>query len=177
MSKAIELEIAALYRMTTSELAERFEELHGHPTHTRHRDYLIRKVAWRMQANAEGDLSERLHRIRTRAAELANDAEVRVMAPKTLICPPQPAAPASVTRALAAFLDECCVVEEYARVGKNELYAVYEAWCRDSGEFAVSKKKLGQQLIERGFAEGRSRTGRYWIGIGVIDEGASYGQG
>lgn len=65
----------------------------------------------------------------------------------------------------------------YARVGKNELYAVYEAWCRDSGEFPVSKKKLGQQLIERGFAEGRSRTGRYWIGIGVIDEGASYGQG
>lgn len=100
MSKAIELEIAALYRMTTSELAERFEELHGHPTHTRHRDYLIRKVAWRMQANAEGDLSERLRRIRTRAAELANDAEVRVMAPKTLICPPQPVAPASVTRAL-----------------------------------------------------------------------------
>lgn len=95
-----------------------------------------------------------------------------------------PAAVAEATNAyrqesdrLAAFLDECCVVEEYARVGKNELYAVYEAWCRDSGEFPVSKKKLGQQLIERGFAEGRSRTGRYWIGIGVIDEGASYGQG
>ena len=39
--------------------------------------YLIRRIAWRLQANAEGDLSERG---RARAAELALDSEVRVSA-------------------------------------------------------------------------------------------------
>ena len=72
--------------MSTNELAEKYHDLHGQPVRTRHRQYLIRKLAWRIQANAMGDLSDRA---RKRAAELANDADVRVMAPKSLICPPQ----------------------------------------------------------------------------------------
>ncbi len=91
----IAAEIDALHRMTTGELAERYEALHGRPARTRHRAYLIRKIAWRIQANAEGDLTERARR---RAAELAVDAEVRVMAPRTLICPPQPGSGATVSR-------------------------------------------------------------------------------
>ncbi len=86
MTNAITSEIDALQRMTTNELLERYAELHGQPSRTRHRTYLIRKIASRIQANAEGDLSERA---RKRAAELADDAEIRVMAPKTLVCPPQ----------------------------------------------------------------------------------------
>jgi len=90
-------EIDALQHMTTSELAERYEELYGQPVRTRHRAYLIRKAAWRMQANAEGDLTERA---RKRAAELADDADVRVMAPKTTIEPPRDDVGASVKREL-----------------------------------------------------------------------------
>jgi hypothetical protein len=98
MPKTIESEIDALHRKTTSELVERYAELHGHDSRTRHRAYLIRKIAWRMQALAEGDLSERA---RKRAAELADDADVRVMAPKTIICPPQGAGTeTTVTRSL-----------------------------------------------------------------------------
>ena len=98
MHKTIESEIDALHRMTTSELVARYTELHGHDSRTRHRAYLIRKIAWRVQALVEGDLSERA---RKRAAELANDAEVRVMAPKTMICPPQGlGAETTVTRPL-----------------------------------------------------------------------------
>jgi hypothetical protein len=98
MLKTIESEIDALHRMTTSELVARYAELHGHDSRTRHRAYLIRKIAWRMQALAEGDLSERA---RKRAAELADDAEVRVMAPKTMICPPQgPGTETTITRPL-----------------------------------------------------------------------------
>lgn len=82
----VEAEIAELQEMTTGQLAEKYEQLHGQPTRTRHRQYLIRKNAWRIQANAFGGLSERAKR---RAAELANDADIRVMAPKTLVCPPQ----------------------------------------------------------------------------------------
>lgn len=91
----IATELSALDRMTTGDLAERYRELHDQPCRTRHRAYLIRKIAWRIQAKAEGDLSERAHQ---RAAELADDADVRVMAPKTMICPPQVGATATITR-------------------------------------------------------------------------------
>lgn len=84
MAKSLVDQIDALQGMTTTELVARFQELHGYPCRTRHRQYLIRKNAWRIQANAEGDLSERARR---RAAELADDAEVRVMAPRTVVCP------------------------------------------------------------------------------------------
>jgi len=73
-------ELAALEEMSTSELVERYAELFGEPTRTRHKAYLIRKIAWRIQALAEGDLSERARR---RAEELANDADVRVTPPKS----------------------------------------------------------------------------------------------
>jgi len=75
----IKAELAALGKMSTGELVERYAALIGQPVRTRHRAYLIRKIAWRLQANAEGDLSERARR---RAAELANDADVRLMPPK-----------------------------------------------------------------------------------------------
>jgi hypothetical protein len=94
MMDDIATEIAALDQMSTGDLTERYAELHGQPCRTRHRAYLIRKIAWRLQANAEGGLSERA---RQRAAELADDAEVRVMAPKTMICPPQNGEVATVT--------------------------------------------------------------------------------
>ena len=72
---------------------------------------------------------------------------------------------------LALFLDECCVVEPSARVGKGELYAAYEDWCRHSGERPMSKKKLGLQLIERGFSDERDMRRRSWIGLGLLEGG------
>lgn len=89
-----------------------------------------------------------------------------------------PGAVASATAAyrsesdrLAAFLDECCVVEMWARVGKSDLYAAYHAWSQNSGEYPVSKRKLGQQLMERGFNEERTKRQRDWIGLGLLDGG------
>jgi hypothetical protein len=77
----IDKELAALRQMTAGQLGERYREVFGEPTHSRHRSYLIRKIAWRLQTRAEGDLSERA---RKRAAELAKGAELRVMPPKEL---------------------------------------------------------------------------------------------
>jgi len=75
----IKEELARLERMTTGELAGRYVEVCGEPIRTRNRAYLTRKIAWRLQAMAEGDLSER---VRRRAAELAKDEDVRLMPPK-----------------------------------------------------------------------------------------------
>ncbi|MEX2670904.1 MAG: primase-like DNA-binding domain-containing protein [Phycisphaeraceae bacterium] len=77
---------------------------------------------------------------------------------------------------LAAFLDACCIVQEHARVGKTELYANYERWCRESGRPAASKKKLGQQLMERGFQDGRTERQRYWIGLKLAGSDENDGQ-
>ena len=79
MATDIDDELAALPAMTTTELCRRYEELFGQPVRTRHKTYLVRKIAWRIQALAEGDLSERARR---RAEDLANDADVRLMPPR-----------------------------------------------------------------------------------------------
>lgn len=68
---------------------------------------------------------------------------------------------------LGDFLDECCVVQADTACSKSELYSAYERWCRESGEYTVSKKKLGQRLAERGLTEGRNAAGRYWQGLGL----------
>ena len=41
---------------------------------------MVKRIAWRLQARAEGDLSERA---RLRAAQLANDADLRLSPPRT----------------------------------------------------------------------------------------------
>ena len=79
-------EIAGLDQLGTSELCERYAELFGQPVRTRHRQSLVRKIAWRPQALAEGDVSERAS---SRAAELANDADVRLMPPRAPAIFPQ----------------------------------------------------------------------------------------
>ena len=79
MSLSIKKELAALEQMTVGQLQERYAEVFGETARSRHRQYLIRRIAWRLQANAEGGLSERAQR---RAEELANIADVRVTPPK-----------------------------------------------------------------------------------------------
>jgi len=79
MQLDVEREVAALQHMPTGQLCERFAELFGEQTRSRHRTYLIRKIAWKLQTGAEGDLSERARR---RAEELARSTELRVMPPK-----------------------------------------------------------------------------------------------
>jgi len=75
----IKKEVAALQRMTPAQLRERYHEVHGEPSHSGNRAWLIRRIAWRMQARAEGDLSERAKR---RAADLADDADLRLNPPR-----------------------------------------------------------------------------------------------
>jgi hypothetical protein len=73
-------EVAALGRMTVKELRERYAEVFGEATNANNKGWLVKRVAWRLQALAEGDLSERA---RQRAVELANDADLRLSPPKT----------------------------------------------------------------------------------------------
>jgi hypothetical protein len=78
-------EIAALQRMTMSELKARYAEAFGEATNANNRAWLVKRLAWRIQALAEGDLSQRA---RQRAAELANDADLRMNPPRDLAVVP-----------------------------------------------------------------------------------------
>lgn len=79
MKMNVTRELAALEEMTVGQLQQRHVEVFGELPRSRHKAYLIRRIAWRLQADAEGGLSERA---RERAAELANIADVRVTPPR-----------------------------------------------------------------------------------------------
>ncbi len=87
MALNIGKEVSAMQRMTITQLRERYEEVFGEACRSNHKQWLVRRIAWRLQANEEGDLSERARR---RAAELANDADLRMKAPPQKKQPPAP---------------------------------------------------------------------------------------
>lgn len=79
MKKNVAADVARLEKMSVNQLAKRFQEVFGDECRSRHKRYLIRRIAWRLQANAEGGLTDRA---RQRAEELAHDAEIRVTPPR-----------------------------------------------------------------------------------------------
>ena len=80
MSLNMGKEVAALQRSSVKELRARYAEVFGDETRTGNKVWLVKRIAWRLQAIAEGGLSERA---RQRAAELANDGDIRMTPPKT----------------------------------------------------------------------------------------------
>jgi hypothetical protein len=82
-------ELAALTHMGVGELRGKYAELFGEPTRTGNKTWLVRRIAWWLQALAQGDLSERARR---RAEELARDADLRLTAPHGVLRVP-PAIP------------------------------------------------------------------------------------
>jgi hypothetical protein len=79
MGMNVEKEVAALKAMTVPELQARYAEVFGEERQSHHKALLWKRIIWRMQANEEGGLSDRARR---RAEELANDADLRIYAPK-----------------------------------------------------------------------------------------------
>ena len=89
-AKRVEQTVAALGRMTVGQLREKYLEVFGEPSRSGNRDFLFKRLAWRIQSLAEGTLSERARR---RAEELARDADLRTTLPR----PPKPREGASTT--------------------------------------------------------------------------------
>ena len=93
MTMNVGRQIAELRRMTVTQLRQKHIEAFGEPTRSGHKDYLVKRIAWRLQAQEAGDLSQRARR---RAEQLANDADLRTTAPKH---PTDDTAPGITTRA------------------------------------------------------------------------------
>ena len=75
----IDREVALMKLMSVGELRKKYCEVFKETTNARNKVWLVKRIAWRIQANIEGDLSERARR---RAMEIANDADIRMMPPR-----------------------------------------------------------------------------------------------
>ena len=72
-------ELARLPRLGVADLRRRYAHLFGDIPRTGNKAWLVKRLAWRLQALAEGDLCERARR---RAMELAQDADLRLSPPR-----------------------------------------------------------------------------------------------
>lgn len=103
-TESIPKQIAALERMSVAQLQKRYAEVFGEPARSGNKQWLFRRVAWRIQALAEGDLAARaIERSRERARELARDADLRLRPPPSP--PPTLARDAAATMPIAVQRD------------------------------------------------------------------------
>jgi hypothetical protein len=79
MPDRVTQELARLPRLGVADLRRRYAQLFGETPRTGNKAWLVKRLAWRLQALAEGDLSERARR---RAAALAHDADLRLSPPR-----------------------------------------------------------------------------------------------
>jgi hypothetical protein len=79
MNQEVLQEIEALRTQKTKALKARYRELFGEESRSSNQAHLFRRIAWRLQAISEGDLSQRA---RDRAAELAADSDLRLRPPR-----------------------------------------------------------------------------------------------
>ena len=85
MSPSLEVQIEELRKLPAIALQAKYLELFGEESRSGNRQFLFRRVTWRLQALAKGDLSERA---RARARELANDADLRVQPSNAFLTAP-----------------------------------------------------------------------------------------
>ena len=79
LKTAVLMEIEKLRRASLQALRAKHREVFQEETRCRHREHLFRRIAWRLQALAEGDLTQRA---RQRARQIARDADLRTIAPR-----------------------------------------------------------------------------------------------
>jgi hypothetical protein len=76
----LDQEVSRLKQATVGALRQRYAEVFGEYPRTDNKTWLLRRILWRLQALAEGDLSQRAQR---QAALLANDADLRLYPPQS----------------------------------------------------------------------------------------------
>lgn len=79
-------EIARLETMTTSKLVEKFESVFGEKCRSRNKRYLIRRIDWRLQAEAEEVHSPRIREGLRRSRCVASLASEVTLDPLDITC-------------------------------------------------------------------------------------------
>ena len=79
MNSELRSEIEGLRKLKTKQLQERYRESFGEASPSSNSMHLFRRIAWRLQARANGGLSETA---KQRANDLAADVDLRLRAPR-----------------------------------------------------------------------------------------------
>jgi len=79
MALNITKEVANMERLSVGALCERYREVFAEVTKARNKQWLIKRIAWKLQANEEGDISERARKL---AMEIAQSSDIRTSVPK-----------------------------------------------------------------------------------------------
>jgi hypothetical protein len=79
MESALDRQITVLKGFSVGQLRRRYAEVFGESLCTGNKTWLAKRIARRLQALAEGGLSERAHQ---RASELAHEANIRLSPPR-----------------------------------------------------------------------------------------------
>ena len=65
------------------------------------------------------------------------------------------------------FIEEHCVESAEAEATAKDLYARFQEWCKETGEFAIKQRQFGTRLTERGYERFKNNGARY-RGVGLI---------
>jgi len=144
-----------LGKLTVPQLKQRYAEVFGAPTRTNHKRYLIKRIVWRTQALEQGGLSERAMR---RAAELADDAEIRLTAPRAREMPMGPVVTAAFDAGRSASFPKPGAVIRREYKGRTILVKVlprgFELLTPEGGEVFRSLTAVARHI-----------TGAHWNGV------------
>jgi uncharacterized membrane protein len=82
MGGSVYRELGRLPDMEPRELRQRYREVFGENARATQKQQLIRRIGWKLQALAQGDISEAA---RTRALQIAQDGQVGIRLPSALV--------------------------------------------------------------------------------------------
>jgi putative DNA primase/helicase len=69
---------------------------------------------------------------------------------------------------IAAFFEDCCLINPQVSARSTDLYDTYEKWAKRFGEEKMSHRGFSNSLAEHGFRNDRGTHGtRMWFGIGL----------
>lgn len=77
--------ISDLNHLNVSALKTQYRDLFGEDSRSSNKQFLVRRIAWRLQARAQGNLSERA---RKRITEIAEETDFRIRAPSRFLAIP-----------------------------------------------------------------------------------------
>jgi len=66
---------------------------------------------------------------------------------------------------VAQFVEERCLLADFANVKASLLYSQYVEWSKQSGEHPVTQRDFGGRMTERGLQRQRKTTGYFYHGI------------
>jgi hypothetical protein len=83
----IDREVAQMRKMTVGELHQKYVEVTAEEPRSRNKQWLVKRIAWKMQAREYGGLSEAALRRAKEIADACDLSDLRITAPRDFLAP------------------------------------------------------------------------------------------